>query len=478
MASSGGGALLRGAAAARRLRMSATAAAGGEAPVSSLYRRLSALGNAPDGSVAKTMNQWLREGRRVRSIDVVRFATKLQGYGRFNHALELMEWMEGKGMILYYSDHALRLALVSKVEGIAAAEKYFYRLSSSAKTLQTYEALLSSYCTEKMEGKAIALYETMKQLNYTSSFIYNNLMTLHMKLGQPEKVPPLRQQMMSEKVAPDVVTYNILLNSYASLGDIVAVEELVKTMKEQNAGMLKWSFYGSLASFYISSDLVEKAESALKMFEKTMDVYKQECYHHLISLYARTGNLVEVKRVWDHLKAIFPRVTNKSYFTMITALDRLGEIDALKHCFEEWESWYSAYDLRLATFVVKAYLRRDMINDADSLLQDAVLKSSVPDLYIFQVFIDYFLEKQRTDLALRYMGDAVFKIKNQVWKPSKGEVELFLSYIKDQNLDGSDVLVDSLKNLDFLGSDSNDVVLSTPTAAERRPSLYQLFKEV
>uniref|UniRef100_A0A1D1YZY6 Pentatricopeptide repeat-containing protein At4g01990, mitochondrial n=1 Tax=Anthurium amnicola TaxID=1678845 RepID=A0A1D1YZY6_9ARAE len=477
-----GGSLLRQVGSAVRGRStSAGAAAAGGSTVRevTLYRRLSALGAAPEGTVAKTINQWLREGRRLGGLHAVILARKLRKYGRFKHALEIMEWMDARGMKMWYRDYALRLELVSKVEGIASAEKYFSRLSTSAKNSDTYQALLSCYCTTKMKDEAIALFEKMKQLNYASSnFVYNNMMTLHMKLEQPEKVPALLQQMTAEKVAPDMITYSLVLNSYASLGDVEAVEQLIEVLKGQDADMLKWPLYGTLASFYISTGLVEKAESALKMLEKSMDVWNEECYRYLISLYSKTGNLVEANRVWNDLKAFFPKTLNKSYFTILSALDRLDDIDALKRCFEEWESNCSTYDIRLASLVVKAYLRRDMIRDAEYVLEDAIHKCPESDFYIFQIFIDYFLEKQRTDLALKFVEDAVLKVKNQVWKPSKSKVDSFLRYLQHrQNMHGADVFLDGLKKLDFQDLDANGVLPPKPAAAYSMPSLHQLFKQ-
>lgn len=54
-----------------------------------LYRRLSALGGAPEGSVKNTMNKWLREGKSVRARDVVTYVKELRKYKRFKHALEV-----------------------------------------------------------------------------------------------------------------------------------------------------------------------------------------------------------------------------------------------------------------------------------------------------------------------------------------------------------------------------------------------------
>ena len=54
-----------------------------------LYRRLSALGDAQEGSVTETMNGWLNEGWVVTVTEIKRFVRELRRYNRHQHALEV-----------------------------------------------------------------------------------------------------------------------------------------------------------------------------------------------------------------------------------------------------------------------------------------------------------------------------------------------------------------------------------------------------
>ncbi|RRT76375.1 hypothetical protein B296_00004463 [Ensete ventricosum] len=56
-----------------------------------LYRRLSALGRAPAGSVTKTLNKWMREGRAVRATQLMKYVKELRKYNRYSHALEVIK---------------------------------------------------------------------------------------------------------------------------------------------------------------------------------------------------------------------------------------------------------------------------------------------------------------------------------------------------------------------------------------------------
>ncbi|KAG6494634.1 hypothetical protein ZIOFF_042394 [Zingiber officinale] len=152
-----------------------------------LYRRLSALGRAPEGCVTRTLDKWVNEGRSVCADELIRYVKELRRYQRHAHALELMEWMENnKNTKMTHVSHAMRLGLIAKVRGIEAAEKYFSDLPEPLKNEHTFGALLSSYCSEKNKNvdKSFSLYNEMKNRNIAlNTQVHFNLMSLYMRLG-------------------------------------------------------------------------------------------------------------------------------------------------------------------------------------------------------------------------------------------------------------------------------------------------------
>jgi hypothetical protein len=59
-----------------------------------LYRRLSALGSAGEGSVSRVLNKWVREGGTPRADDLVKHVKELRKYKRHAHALEVRPPMD------------------------------------------------------------------------------------------------------------------------------------------------------------------------------------------------------------------------------------------------------------------------------------------------------------------------------------------------------------------------------------------------
>lgn len=155
-----------------------------------------------------------------------------------------MEWMEFRKINYALPDYAVRLDLTAKAKGVEAAESYFSNLPQSAKNKLTYGSLLNCYCKEVMEEKALALYNKMDELNYVdSALLFNNLMALYMRKKQPEKVAPFVEEMKRREIRLDTFSYNIWMQSYASLNDMKGVESVVEEMQSQDEDGCDWSTY-------------------------------------------------------------------------------------------------------------------------------------------------------------------------------------------------------------------------------------------
>ncbi|XP_042516543.1 pentatricopeptide repeat-containing protein At1g02370, mitochondrial-like isoform X2 [Macadamia integrifolia] len=379
----------------------------------------------------------------------------------------LMDWMENRGINMSYSDYAVRIDLLAKVKGIDSAQNYFNNLIPPAKNQLTYGALLNCYCKAKMTEEALALFEKMIELNFASTSLnYNNIISLHMRLGKPEKAILLVQEMRKKNIQLDTFTYNVLMQSYASLKDIEGVQRVLVEMEAEDGVKCNWTTYSNLASIYVEAGLFEKAELALKEVEKKMKPRDLMAYHFLISLYAATSNLAETKRVWGSFKSAFSKINNMSYLVMLQALYRLDDFDGLKKYFEEWETGCSSYDMRLANVMTSAYLRRDMVKEAELVCQGAIDRGSVLNFRTMELFMDFFLKVRRVDLALRYMEAAVSKVKENEWLPSRERVSNFLGYFeKGGDVDGAEEFCRLLKKVNHLDSVAYHLLLCVYVAA-------------
>ncbi|XP_043723137.1 pentatricopeptide repeat-containing protein At4g01990, mitochondrial-like [Telopea speciosissima] len=443
----------------------------------SLYRRLSALGGS-DGKVTDTLNEWVSEGKAVRRFEIIGYINQLRKYKKYEHAIQLLDWIEKRGRKLTHGDHAIRIDLLSKVKGVANAEQYFNSLKESSKTKETYGALLNCYCQEKMADKVMALFKEMERLKFVSTLAYKNLMCLRLSLGEHKKVHQLAQEMKQKNIPRDVFVYNTLMNSYSSLKDIEGVERVMKEMNAEGI-QIDWATYANLATIYVKAGQFDKANSALTELEKMDNLRDREAFLALISLYAQTSNSLGVNRVWKSLKSAFPKTINSSYLIMLRALSRLGDMDALKKCYEEWESACSIYDIRLANVLIDAYLKQGMIKDAELVGERIKKRGAKPDFRNLEMFMTFYLKNQQPDLALKYVDIAASNVKAEKsdWKLSQETLNLFLKCFEEKkNVDGVEKFYNSLKQVDCVNTKLYDSLLRTYIAAGRIDS--QMHKRI
>nr|XP_023898176.1 pentatricopeptide repeat-containing protein At1g60770 [Quercus suber] len=436
-----------------------------------LYTRLFKEGGS-ELSVRHQLNQFIKTHKRVYKWEVGDTLRKLRQRKLYYPALKLSETMAKRGMNKTVSDQAIHLDLVAKTRGISAAENYFIDLPESSKNHLCYGALLNCYCKELMTEKAEALMEKMKELNLPlSSMPYNSLMTLYTKTEQPEKIPAIIQEMKASHIMFDAYTYNVWMRALAAVNDITGVERVIDEMKRDGRVAGDWTTYSNLASIYVDAGLFEKAEKALKELEKRNACKDLSAYQFLITLYGRTGNLLEVYRVWRSLRLAFPKTANISYLNMIQALVNIKDLPGAEKCFREWESGCSIYDIRIANALIGAYAKEGLLEKAEEIKERARRRGANPNAKTWEIFLDYYMKKGELKLSVDCVANAISigRGDGKKWVPSSVVVSSLMGHFEqEKDVDGAEGFLENLKKaVDNLGAEVFESLIRTYAAAGR-----------
>lgn len=389
--------------------------------------------------------------------------------------------MEKHDVQLTLPQFSLMVDLLAKVKGIAAAEAYFDTLLTPEKNRFSYGAMLNCYCKELMEDKALDLFKLMEELNFAASTLnYNNLMIMYLKIGKPEKVQQLSEEMKQRKIEMDSYTFNILIKSYGSKDDTEGVERVWQEMLDSTPSLCNWTSYSNLAVHYVQVGLYEKAESALKKLESLLTRPSRVGYHFLISLYAGTSNRGELQRVWESLKKAFSSTTNNSYCIMLQSLSRLGDIEGLTQCFREWESQCKTADYRLAKPVIDAYLKRGMIEEALNLYDECAAKNSQPLFGCIELLIIHFLKIGQVDKSLEFVKAAVSaSVEDKEWNPPVAvTAALCMHFEESKDVESAKALFQIMKEGDSSRRTAYLLLLKTYVAAgETAPEMRKMLED-
>ncbi|KNA23147.1 hypothetical protein SOVF_027450 [Spinacia oleracea] len=429
--------------------------------------------------VSAVLYRILHNGEHVKRTDLLSCLKDLRKSGHYHQCLEILDWMNKGKFGNSDTDYALRINIIGKVKEISDVENYFDSIPSEAKNKYTYGALLSCYCTKMMTDKALALFEKMDELKYTSNDLaFSNLMSLYMKTGTPEKVTSLVEEMKKRNIPLHNHIYYIWIQSHRYLNNLEGVERVMQEVEEQNSVKEDWQIYSNLAAVYIEAGQSEKANVALKKVEELFDKPKKadrKAYHILISMYASIGDSESVYQVWQKLKSKFSVCPNMSYLIMLRALSTLDDIEGLKKLLEEWELSCISYDDRLPAVLIGAFLRNEMVEEAKKLLQKAEEMAELKVRIAHIIFLNYYLEKHQLASALKHMEAALAG----KWKPLSEKLDPFFEHFKEKkDVKGAEELCRKIEEVQPLDSRTYSWLLQIyAVAGQTAPKMRQRMEE-
>ncbi|KAK6941101.1 Pentacotripeptide-repeat region of PRORP [Dillenia turbinata] len=415
-----------------------------------LFNRFSALEVAGGGTVSESLDQFIKMGKSITRADLELCIRNLRKFGKLQAALQMMEWMQMRGKCLSAKNQALYLDLLSNTEGISAAENYFETISKSAQNRYAYTTLLRNYFKAELADKALNLFRKMDGMKIASHALeYKNLISLFLKLDQPEVVVCLVQEMKRRNIRPNSITYLTLMHCYVCLDDIGKLERVIEEVKRDDESADHWSICSVLATAYIDVGDFEKVVSTLKLLMNVVKCPVRKADHCLISLCSGASNVSEIEGAWRNFKLACPVFNNRSYLILLQLLSNLGHKDAFKKVFREWEMKCTSYDMRLIHVAIKTYLKLDLVEEAESIFERAVKRSSGPLFKAWELFMSFFLKKRLINSALRYAeAAAVCKVRGNEWYPSPEIVTKFFAYFMEaKDVDGAEEFFKLLKRV-------------------------------
>ncbi|PIA51967.1 hypothetical protein AQUCO_01000088v1 [Aquilegia coerulea] len=268
------------------------------------------------------------------------------------------------------SDYGVRIDLMTKVFGIDAAERYFEGLPMTAKTGETYTALLHSYAGAKLTDKAERLFDRLMEADVTlNALAYNEMMTLYMSVGQLEKVPSVIEELKRRRVSPDLFTYNLWISSCAANMDIDSVKQILDEMSCDSNANDGWIIYRQLTNIYVTAGNLVNSECN-SLIETEKKITQRECitYDFLILLYTGLKNKEMIDQIWKSLRMAPMKMTSRNYICIISCYLMLDHSKEAGEVFEQWkQSTTTDFDSHACTRLLNAFEGAGVMEKADML---------------------------------------------------------------------------------------------------------------
>ncbi|RZC55414.1 hypothetical protein C5167_014263 [Papaver somniferum] len=440
---------------------------GGGGGVDTLSKRLLRLTYAKRSAVT-CINEWIQEGWSARKYELNRAVRELRKLKRYKHALEVCEWMRiQKDIKLLAGDYALHLDLVTKVRGLASAEKFFEDLPEEMRGKAACTALLHAYVQNKSIVKAEALMRKMSECGFTKDALpYNRMISLYISTGKLDKVPTVIKE-LEKNTSPDVFTYNLWLSVCALENNVENAEKifLMLTNAKLEPG---WMTYSTLTNLYLKNDLHEKAKVTLKGMEKGVDRRDRVAFSSLITLHANLDDKDGVKRTLKKIKSLFRKMNDAEYLSVIASFLKIEELEEAEKIYREWESVSPTGDARISNILLAAYINKNQMHKADSFLDHMVEKGISPNYTTFELLTCGYLQTENTDKVTDYFKKAIESVKR--WVPNEEIVRKIFGVLEMKgDTVNAEKLLNTLRNAEYVTTESYNSLLRTYEKAGKVP---------
>ncbi|OIT32730.1 PREDICTED: pentatricopeptide repeat-containing protein At2g20710, mitochondrial-like [Nicotiana attenuata] len=367
--------------------------------------------------VIPIINQWVNEGKTAEYDDLKKSIKYLRAVRRFNHALQIYEWINNSERPhLSSRDVAVRLDLISKAHGLEAAEEYFVSIPDNLRAPCVYVALLNYYADAKSLIKAEGTMQKMRDLGIADVLTYTIMMKLYVKMGDLEKLHLLVQEMEDKGIAGNAFSYTIHLNAYASVPDIKEMEKLLMKM-EKELLLIEWNGYAVAAKGYMKAGDVEKASEVLNKCEHLSKGKNARLANEVIlSLYASMGKKNDVYRIWNKLKNRC-NVCSSSYLSMISGLEKLNDIDGAEKIFAECEAKEVYFDIRIPNLLIAIYGRKGHLEKAESIIEGLLESGKRPNYRTWDHLALGYCSHYQMEKAVETLKKAILA-SEPLWKPN------------------------------------------------------------
>ncbi|CAL5342591.1 unnamed protein product [Camellia sinensis] len=396
-----------------------------------LFNRISLAGD-PRVSMFPILDQWVEGGRTVDKSELKTIIKLLRKYKRFNHALQLSEWMSHSlNLAPSPGDVAVQLDLVSKVHGLEQAEKYFNNIPDTLRTFHVYGALLNCYANKKSLAKAETIMQKMREFGILKkSLSYNVMLNLYSKMGQQEKFDSLIKEMEEKGISCERSAVYIRLNAYAAVSDIQGMEKLLTQMESDPRFTMDWNAYVIAANGYLKAGLFEKSLEMLKKSEQHIHSKRRGfAYEILLTLYAGLGNKDELYRIWNLYKQM-GKIYNGGYFRMISSLVKLDDLDGAEKILVEWESVNTSFDFDIPNLLINAYCKKGLLEKAEMYISQAIERGKEPTAGTWDHLATGYYKDNQMAKAVEIMKKAIMA-DQRGWKLNYVTLTACVVYLKE-----------------------------------------------
>ncbi|KAL0304537.1 UNVERIFIED_CONTAM: Pentatricopeptide repeat-containing protein, chloroplastic [Sesamum radiatum] len=319
------------------------------------------------------------------------FVVKWVGQSSWQRALEVYEWLNLRH---WYAPNARMLATVLAVLGKSNQEALAVEIFTRAEpavgnTVQVYNAMMGVYARNGRFSKVQELLDLMRQRGCAPDLVsFNTLINARLKSGP--MTPHLGIELLSEVrrsgIRPDIITYNTLISGCSRESNL---EEAVKVFHDMEAHKCQpdlWT-YNAMISVYGRCGLSREAEQLFKELGSKGFFPDAVTYNSLLYAFAREGNVDKVKEICEEMVEMGFTKDEMTYNTIIYMYGKQGKHDLALQIYGDMKSSGRNPDAVTYTVLIDSLGKANKMTEAANVMSEMLNTGIRPTLRTYSALI-------------------------------------------------------------------------------------------
>lgn len=281
---------------------------------------------------------------------------------------------------------------LSSVSLVQEAEELFRLLVDNGFKFDVYSytAMITSLSHGGRHAQAVALFQKMKEEGVAPNLItYNVVMGAYGKSGGSfHRMVNLLEELRAAGFTPDSYTYNTMISTCASRGQVEQAERLYAQMQREDRCEPTRVTFNALLDVYGKAGDLEQAKRVVREMAYHGLTPNRVTYNELMSAFAQRGNWQEAEELLTTMEGhwgLQPDVY--SYTTLLSAYGRAGELSRVKPLLARMAASRCAMNVFTYNTLADIYGRSGELEDMEGVVADMVKAGCAPDVVTWNTLI-------------------------------------------------------------------------------------------
>lgn len=160
--------------------------------------------------------------------------------------------------------------------------------------------------------------------------------------------------------------------------------------------------------------------------------------------------------MWKLYRSLFINIPNFGFYTMISALVRLGDIGGAETIYKEWLSVKSMYDPRIANLLLDWYVKEGFSDKAGVFYDEMIKGGGKPNSRTWEILAEDHIRERRISESVQCLKNAVSTEGSGKWMPKRSNLSLILKLCEEEgDMTSKEAALGLLKQINFLQDENH-----------------------